>query len=192
MDEAEASSNLSLENGQPAQTLPEDATSAIAGNHNNNKNEADRTPCKHTEPLSSLLGRHTLRYFQTADNEVIVAFLGALALLIYFILGRLGLLLIGLVSGFLLHEYWEGIGDHGAPHGGRDVQRSLRKKELGIEVASRLLDWTSQKAGLETDDDIEGAPINDPTTALDKSPFRPASAAAISNLIDAILRDYVK
>jgi hypothetical protein len=185
MDEADASSTPSPENGQPVQTSTEDATSADIDNN-------DKTLLKlpqDAEPLSSLLGQRVMGYLATADNEVLLAFLGAFALLTYFILGRLGLVLIGMVSGFLLREY---LADHGAHHGqDRDILLS-RRKELGIEVATRLLDWPSQKAAIESDHDIEVAQINDAALSVDISQYSPATATALSELIDAIVKDYVK
>lgn len=192
MDEADASFTPSAENGQPVQTPAKDASNADIDNNINTK-EDDQTPRSNAESQSSLLVQQILRYLQTADNEVLLAFLGALALLTYLVLGRLGILVIGLALGFLLHDYWGGIPEYGDHYGERNILYSPRRKELGIEVASRLLDWTSQrKLAIEVDGDIEVARTDDVDIIVDTSRFRPATAAAISNLIDAILQDYVK
>jgi hypothetical protein len=187
MDEADASANPSAENGQPVQTTSAGVAADIADNI-----KAEWTPPQNTEPLTSLAGQRILHFLQTADNQVLLAFLGALALLVYLVLGRLGLLLIGLVSGFLFHEYWAGLANYGAQFGVRGFIGAPSRKELGIEVAARLLDWTSQRAALETDHDNEVVRITNDDLTVDSSRYPPATAAALTELVDATIRDYVK
>lgn len=186
MDEAVASSPTS-ENRQPVQTSAADDAST--------ESKTDLTAPQSTETFSSLSGQWILSFLETADNTVLLGILGASTLLTYLILGRLGLLLIGLVSGFFFHDYWLGLiaergaGDEG---GGVALYSSPKRRELGIEVASRLLDWKPQKAILRADQErAEAATADGDTATLDLSKFPPATAAALAELIDSMMNDYV-
>lgn len=69
---------------------------------------------------------------------------------------------------------------------------SRRRRELGIEVASRLLDWTPQKEILRADQErTDTAAVNGDTATLELSKFPPATAAALTGLIDSMMNDYV-
>ncbi|RAO71229.1 uncharacterized protein BHQ10_007241 [Talaromyces amestolkiae] len=188
MDEAVASSPSSPpENGQPVQT----STADDAGT----KTKTDLTAPPNAETFPSLSGHWLLSFLETADNTVLLGLLGASAILIYLILGRLGLLLIGLVSGFFFHDYWLGLitekssGDEGSVIA---LYFSRRRRELGIEVASRLLDWKPQNDVLRGDQErAEAASADGDTAVLDLSKFPPATAAALTELIDSMMNDYV-
>lgn len=126
---------------------------------------------------------------------MLLGLLGASALLIYLILGRLGLLLIGLVSGFFFHDYWLGVTTErssGYEGSGIALYFSRRRRELGIEVASRLLDWKPQNDDLRRDQQgAEAASADEDTAVLDLSKFPPATAAALTELIDSMMNNYV-
>ncbi|KAH8695904.1 PXA domain-containing protein [Talaromyces proteolyticus] len=149
---------------------------------------ADRGELGPWPASASTLTQRVLHYLSTAENETLVIIIGALALVIYIIFGRLGLLLIGLVAGFLFHELWDGVADRESPHGERYSRQVRKRKELGIEVASRLLDWNFRAGDLKLNEDAENASRND----LNFSEFRPATAAALSSLTDAVVTEYVK
>lgn len=188
MVEAVASSPSSPpENGQPVQTSAADDASTEL--------KTDLTAPPTAATISSLSGQWLLSFLETADNTVLLGLLGASTLLIYLILGRLGLLLIGLVSGFFFHDYWFGLiaengsGDEG---GGIALYSSRKRRELGIEVASRLMDWKPQKDVLRADQKRAEATTGDGDAAvLDLSKFPPATAAALTELIDCMMNDYV-
>lgn len=183
MDEAVASSPPSPpENGQPVQTSAADDA--------NVETKTESTAPQTAETISSLSGQWLLSFLETADNGVLLGILGVSALLTYLILGRLGLLLIGLVSGFLFHDYGVGlIADKGAGDERSDVAlySSRRRRELGIEVASRLLDWKPQKDVLRADQERADGNV----AVLDLTKFPPATAAALTELIDSIVNGYV-
>jgi hypothetical protein len=180
MDEAVASSPTSPpENGQPVQTSAAD-----------DANIETKTESTAPQTAETISGQWLLSFLETADNGVLLGILGASALLTYLILGRLGLLLIGLVSGFLLHDYGVGlITDKGAGDERSDVAlySSRRRRELGIEVASRLLDWKPQRDVLRADQERADGNV----AVLDLTKFPPATAAALTELIDSIVNDYV-
>lgn len=135
-----------------------------------------------------------LTFLSTASNETLGACLVGLGASTYLILGRVGLLLIGVVGGVVLHATWEGQG-HGAS--GHDAgQTTGRKRELGIDIAHRVLNWrgTEGKNNHKNDDtdDSDLAVRLFAGKELDYSEFRPETAAALTELTDAVIRDYVK
>lgn len=119
-----------------------------------------------------------LRFLSTATPETLGAIAVGLAACTYLILGKLGLVLIGALGGVVLHSTYEGqsplIGDV------KSIQR-----EQSLDVVKRILDWRDvQPRDLEEEDE----------SALDNSfdGFRPETGAALNELVEAVIRDYVK
>lgn len=135
-----------------------------------------------------------LNFLASASNETLGACAVALCASTYLVLGRVGLVLIGTVIGVVLQATWEGSNDEAdGTHNGQQKSTSKRK-EVGIEVAKRLLDWKDRARGLENgieDEDIK-VEASLATKPLDYSEFKPATAAALTAFTDAIIRDYVK
>ena len=137
-----------------------------------------------------------LDFLSNASNETLGACVVGLGASTYFVLGRIGLVLIGIVGGIVLHATWEYNGRNPG-HDGDDAKalELKRRREVGLDVVRRLLDWRDLKSG--RDDAVER---NRPQTAtaalskpqLDYSGFAPATSAALEGLSDAIVRDYVK
>ncbi len=127
----------------------------------------------------------TLKFFANASNETLGACAVGLCASTYLVLGRVGLVLIGAVGGVVLHATWE------SQYGGRsaderaDLER--RKKELGIEVTRRVLDWREKKQEQKDEDEaiLESKP-------LDYSDFEPETRSALTKFTDAVIKDYVK
>lgn len=138
------------------------------------------------------LADHILHFFSNASNEALLAVFAGLAVATFVLLGRFGLLLIGLVAGIVLHASWEGTYS-GSPDNGSDT-RKHRRKELGLEVANRLLDWQLRRSAKDGADDTTGprAAEEELDIDLNYSRFRPATAAALTSLTDAIINNYVK
>lgn len=135
-------------------------------------------------------------FFSTAGDNSIIAVLVGLAIATYVVLGRLGLLLIGIVSGVLLHAYWEGAYDDDLQQDRGPVTSSpkRRRKELNIEVASRLLQWRSVKPVPEGDEgreSLDGTAEASPAADIHFSSFRPSTRVALLKLTDAVIKDYV-
>ncbi|EPS29106.1 hypothetical protein PDE_04055 [Penicillium oxalicum 114-2] len=139
----------------------------------------------------------TLDFLATASNETLVAVFAAASLVIYTILGRLGLILIGTGVGILLHASWEG----SLPTRGADgvSTASPKRRELALEVSQRLLDWPRRTPpGHVTPLKVDyhaaaiAAPEDLTTADLDYATFRPATAAALRSFTDAVVTDYVK
>lgn len=127
----------------------------------------------------------TLKFFANASNETLSACAVGLCASTYLVLGRVGLVLIGAVGGVVLHATWEN------QYGGRSAEERAelerRRKELGIEVAHRLLDLRDNKP--ERSDEAEST-LDSKT--LDYSEFEPHTKAALTDFTDAVIRDYVK
>ncbi|KAI4089965.1 MAG: hypothetical protein LQ344_005066 [Seirophora lacunosa] len=130
-----------------------------------------------------------LRWLSTASNEVLGACLAGLGATTYFVLGRVGLVLIGLVGGIVLHATWEENASQSDAHADGMKERARRKREDGLKILHKVLDWRRECKSFDTDD------IQVLTAAqkqLDFSNFKPATGAALTALTDAVIRDYVK
>lgn len=134
-----------------------------------------------------------LDFLSTASNETLGACLFGLLGGTYLILGRVGLVLIGIAGGVVLHATWESHAQ-GDLHG-PDQTREARRRELGVDVAHRLLsrrDRRGQDGKDDNDDDADLRVRLYSGQELDFSDFRPETAAALTELTDAVIRDYVK
>jgi hypothetical protein len=135
-----------------------------------------------------------LHFLANASNETLGACLVGLSAATYLILGRVGLVLIGVAGGIVLHATWESNAHSGDHKGKRDAPEH-RRRELGADIAHRLLDWrhtrskSSEKSG-DNDSDLEVKLYSG--KELDFSDFRPETAAALTELTEAVVRDYVK
>ncbi|KAH7410037.1 PXA domain-containing protein [Phaeosphaeria sp. MPI-PUGE-AT-0046c] len=137
----------------------------------------------------------TLHFLATASNETLGACLVGLGAGTYLILGRVGLVLIGVVGGVVLHATWEGNSSHGGNSAGKEKSSDSRRRELGVDVAQRVLDWRNtrtQEKGAREDDNADFSLKLYSGKPLDFSEFKPETAAALTELTDAVIRDYVK
>ena len=162
---------------------------------------------------------HILQFLSTASNETLGACLAGLGAATYFILGRIGLVLIGVVGGIVLHAAWE---DRNGSYGyqAKSTEANTRKRrEDGLSILSRVLDWrndensrsaerlghlvldtsTANQIGctnsteLEISEDVDAVGSKPPYSTLSNlSEFEPATGAALTGLTDAVIRDYVK
>ncbi|KAF2835194.1 hypothetical protein M501DRAFT_989176 [Patellaria atrata CBS 101060] len=134
---------------------------------------------------------HALGFLSTASNETLGACLVGLSATTYLVLGRVGLVLIGVVGGVVLHASWEGSTADVA----EKSKEEKRRKEVGVDVLHRVLDWRT-KAPETVDGSGDG--VGSFTSSLhtrkqlDYSEFKPETAAALNDLTDAVIRDYVR
>jgi hypothetical protein len=136
-----------------------------------------------------------MRFLATASNETLGACLVGLGAGTYLILGRVGLVLIGVVGGVVLHATWEGSTQHGeaGEHSSKSIES--RRRELGMDVAHRLLglrEAMTQDKGPREEANSDLSMKLYSGKPLDFSEFKPETAAALTELTDAIIRDYVK
>lgn len=103
----------------------------------------------------------------------------------YLVLGKVGLLLIGVFLGVILHVSWEGTRD--------DAQR---KKELGLVAPDEFLAWPEKQKSIVVDGFSDGVSTRtedqSPKVDLEYSTFQPAVGAALRSLTDATIDNYVK
>jgi hypothetical protein len=139
--------------------------------------------------LQSLADR-ALDFLSTASNETLGACLVGLGATTYFILGRVGLVIIGVASGVVLHAIWEKPTDDRA----RQLEER-RRKEVGLDVVHRILKWRESRQDEHSNSNEEHALDRVELYSkriLDFTDFRPETAKALNELTDAVIRDYVK
>lgn len=150
---------------------------------------ADQTPPFDVKALTD----RALHFLATASNETLGACLVGLGAGTYLILGRVGLVLIGVVGGVVLHATWEGQSQSSGDAQQKGKISEARKRELGTQVASRILDWRDKKEKQDGDADSSDLSLKLYSgKQLDYSEFKPETAAALTELTDAVIRDYVK
>ncbi|KAI9676493.1 MAG: hypothetical protein M1817_000651 [Caeruleum heppii] len=154
-----------------------------------------------TDPLRDTTAVHyvttrALDFLSDANNETIGACLVGLAAVTYFVLGRIGLLIIGLVGGIVLHAAWEGHGNDAAQSGLEAKAIEIRRRrEVGLDVSRRALDWRERRTATEVGQAPggEAGHVKGPSKSIvDFSGLAPDTAAALTSFTDAIIRDYVK
>ncbi|EPQ63221.1 Bgt-1375 [Blumeria graminis f. sp. tritici] len=119
----------------------------------------------------------SLNFLSVASPEAIGGVAVVLAVLTYLVLGRVGLVLLGVLGGIVLHETWER----------RNASDNVdARNEKSLDIIKRLLDKKSQEHKIENH-------YAKTRTADDSSAsIPPETASAISELVDAIIRDYVE
>ncbi|KAF6832567.1 5-oxoprolinase [Colletotrichum plurivorum] len=145
---------------------PEDAIAAAAA--------ASQPPSK-PEDEDDLVTK-VLKFLSTATPETLGAIAVGLAASTYFILGKVGLVLIGAFGGVVTFITYE------ARH--PEVSRAVRG-EKGIDVLERLS--ITRIAEPPKDDDAEEDRL---IHGFDD--FQPETREALTGLVDAVVRDYVK
>jgi len=145
---------------------------------------APTTPTTTTPPANDGddLTTKTFRFLATATPGTLGSVAVGLASVTYFILGQLGLLLIGAFVGIVLFIQWE--------QRNPQVER-LIKGERSVDIVARLLETKNNRTeGIKADED-------DPEE-LDKAlahrfdDFPPETRQALNELVEAVIRDYVK
>ncbi|KAL3473651.1 PXA domain-containing protein [Aspergillus californicus] len=157
----------------------------IMKDHNNDRSNPDNPGAiQMKEPLTV-----ALQFLSTCSNETLLLVLVCLMGATYIILGRLGLLIIGIMLGIALHASWEG-----PNHFESSELRSSDRRQLSLTLVHRLLDWQNNKQiedGQDHGDPGEYSAKGKLNKEFDLSLFGPASATALQSLIDAAVRDYV-
>ncbi|KAH8425656.1 PX domain protein [Aspergillus melleus] len=145
-------------------------------------NNGDQAPAQPKE-ISNLI----IQFLSTSSNEALICVFICMVGATYVVLGRLGLILIGFISGVILHSSWEETNL-------TDLPNPMKRRELSLNVANRLLDWPGRKSAHAEPslDSIQPGLTQDTSEVpADYSSFRPKTAAALDSLTDAIIRDYV-
>ena len=132
----------------------------------------------------------TLSFLSTASNETLGACLVGLGATTYVVLGRVGLVLIGVVGGVVLHATWDG-SRGGDRDGEARAQEAARRREVGLDVLQRVMDWRGKDIACRPDEEADALGIA-AVQAMDYSGFRPETADALNVFTEAVIRDYVK
>lgn len=143
----------------------------------------DATPLPSPKPTSSNaavddLTTRALKFLSTASTETIGGIAVGLAACTYLVLGRVGLVLIGTLGGVVLHATWEGQSSTAGSI--LDARR-----ENGLEIVKRILDLRDAHRAGEDEDEQDAS-------SRSFEGFQPETAAAMNDLVDAVIRDYVK
>jgi hypothetical protein len=133
-----------------------------------------------------------LVFLSNASNETLGACLVGIGATTYFVLGRVGLVLMGVVGGVVLHATWEGNSEEAS----KSVEEK-RRKETGLDVVNRVLDWRTRRNETAPEDEEDDAASSMKVEvfskkSLDFAGFRPETEEALNEFTDAVIRDYVK
>ncbi|PNS15395.1 hypothetical protein CAC42_654 [Sphaceloma murrayae] len=138
-----------------------------------------------------------LHFFSHASNETLGACFVGLGASTYLVLGRLGLVIIGVVGGIVLHATWENAAIGTGSNDEIAAREARKRREAGLEVVRRVWNWRDQKEDdtvkdhdEEDDDDVELKLYQG--KMLDFSEFQPQTAEALDTFTSAVIRDYVK
>lgn len=133
-----------------------------------------------------------LDFLSNASNEILGACIAGLVAVTWLVLGRVGLVLIGIVGGVILHATWEGDTQNNADDEARALE-ARKKREKGLDIALRVLEWKERREESREVNDVGDTPIAAPSQQeLDFAGFLPETKNALTNLVDTIVRDYVK
>lgn len=127
-----------------------------------------------------------LHFLSHASNETLGACLAGLGATTYLVLGRVGLVIIGVAGGVVLHATWDGIRGDDRDEATKRAEQE-RRREAGIEVAKRVLEYRRSTKPNEKEEDIKVYA----NQTLDYSSFGPEAAAALNTFTDAVIKDYV-
>lgn len=136
---------------------------------------------------------HILKFLSNASNETLGVCIVGLGAMTYLVLGRVGLVLIGVVGGVVLHATWEE-NNHAQADESVRASEARSKKERGLDIITRLLDWRDRERSRRLENDYVYEQVSVPSFSkdLDFSDFQSATGEALTSLTDAVIRDYVK
>lgn len=169
-------------------STPDPPHEPLANHDNNHSGDKMHHPVR-AEQLKNLV----MEFLATSNGESLIGAFVVLIIATYVLLGRLGLLLIGLVLGVVLHASWEGTSND-PPSGAISSRYQRRRKELALELTNRLLDrpqGKSTETGNEAGDHRQMTTEGRLETDINYSVFGSRTSVALKSLTDAVIRDYV-
>lgn len=181
----ETSSTPAYGDGLPAQAIKDEEIIAPS------PPASKSTPIQNDASLSTTFQSLTdkaLYFLSHASNETLGACLVGLGASTYLVLGRVGLVIIGVAGGVVLQATWEGIRSDTRDEATKKAELE-RRREAGVEVAKRMLQLQSDRE--TTDEKPEDTKVY-ANQQLDFSSFEPETEAALNTFTDAIISDYVK
>ncbi|KAI9762541.1 MAG: hypothetical protein M4579_000344 [Chaenotheca gracillima] len=166
---------------------PED----LSSRHQDFLPETNTTTTRTTSITARNITNQALDFFSNASNETLGACFVGLGATTYLVLGRVGLVLIGVVGGVVLHASWENSNDGESVAIDARAKENRRRREVGLDVVRRVLDWRENKSKEDDDNEIEERLLAAGKEA-DFASFAPATREALASFTDAVIRDYVK
>lgn len=168
-------------------TAPPGAITALQKGSENTSHETIVSPASNASAKAHDFTSRILEFLSNASNETLGACIVALGATTWLILGRVGLVIIGIVGGVVLHATWEGTVQG---NGTEDISatEARKRRDKGLEIVGRVLDWREKTKEDTESDDFE---LSTQRT-LDFSDFQPETGAALTALTDAVIRDYVR
>lgn len=136
------------------------------------------------------LTTRALDFLSNASNETLGACIIGLGALTWMVLGRVGLILIGVVGGVVLHATCEG-GLQNNANDDAKASEARKKREKGLDVAMRVLEWKGRREESRELDGLRDMPVK-PQKELDFDGFPPETKDALTSLVNSVIRDYVK
>lgn len=177
----------------PLHATPSEAPPLLGkGNEGEQIQPASSEKSNPTQPPSATVSRPsrpeddvTTKIFQflsTATPGTLSSVGLGLAAITYFILGQIGLLLIGALGGIAFYIHWEASNP--------DFARAVHG-EKGVDIVARLLGETTNTNVIEAEKKLVE---EDEAQFLARSfaDFQPETKEALNDLVDAVIRDYVK
>jgi hypothetical protein len=138
--------------------------------------------------LAQSLIDQALYFLSHASNGTIGACLVGLSASTYLLLGRIGLLFIGIIGGVVLQATWDGVRSDTRDETTRREEQE-RRRETAIEVVKRVLDYRTVHGAInKSSEDVKVFANRD----LDYSEFSPETEKALNYFTDAIIKDYVR
>jgi hypothetical protein len=174
-------------------TLPIAASSSLTTSQDEDTHQElnHDTQAQSFQSTIQSLTDQALQFLSTASNETIGACLVGLGATTYMVLGRVGLVLMGVVGGVVLHATWEGT-IHNAPGAIQaKAAEEKRRKEVALDVVQRALAWQSKKQAKAIDDGYPSK-VEIISDNLNYDDYQPETSSALNELTDAVIRDYVK
>ncbi|OBT69212.1 hypothetical protein VE03_01864 [Pseudogymnoascus sp. 23342-1-I1] len=145
---------------------------------------ADDTSSTRVPPATPDATTRLLQYLAHASTEQLCAIAIGLAGCTYLVLGRVGLVLIGAFGGIILHASWESHSDVA------DIQ-ATHQRQKGLDILQKVLHWREKNPANPYEfDDSDDTDVVVPGANFDD--FRPATAEALRELVEATIRDYVE
>lgn len=122
------------------------------------------------------------RFLSTATPSTLSSVAAGLAAVTYFILGQVGLLLIGALGGIAFYIHWEASNP--------DYARAVHG-ERGVDVVARLLGDKTDPKQVDAEQSIVEHE-EERFLAQSFADFQPETREALNELVNAVIRDYVK
>ena len=166
---------------------PSEAVTALQKGPENTSGEKIIGPTSNASAKAHDLTSRILDFLSNASNETLGACIIALGATTWLLLGRVGLVIMGVVGGVVLHATWEGTVQGNATDDFKATE-ARKSREKGLEIVGRVLDWREKRKRDTGCDDVGSS---GPRT-LDFSDFQPETGAALTALTDAVIRDYVR